>query len=337
MRIMIVLSSLASVNSLVGPHTSRCYTTSSIRRQIGGGDYKTHLQFFSLRARTDGDDQQINGPKAKTDGEAGNSTTNGEQPTLIPQSVYDIDLLTEESKTSLFNLIPQSVYDIDLVPEESRTSIFNLFEMTPYDYYRATRLVQGRSYARNTAFQKENINELPNLQDLSSPKQSTDRTDRLWSTTAFRCGVFLVAFFAFPPIVQFLNFQETIPLSSVSELTDNFSTGVSILYGTLISLTLNILYERQKCISEQIATESSLLVILTRNALALSRNDEENMMVAGKCIMDQVRILVKESRGKELMTMIYADPYGRLLDLVNLKQSNNNSGENGVSLLVFIV
>lgn len=219
--------------------------------------------------------------------------------------------------------IPPSTYDIDPLPDESKTSMLN-FEMWPYDYFRSTRLLQGRSYARNTAFEKDNIYRQPNIQDLASPKQSNDKFSTLWSTTAFRFGIFLAAFFSFSPIVQFLNNQETIPLSVVDELTDNFSTGVSILYGTFISLTLNILYERQNCISEQIATESSLLVILTRNVLALCRNDEENMKVFGECIMDQVRILVKESRGTELITLIYADPYGRILDLMNVIDTNKS-------------
>lgn len=208
------------------------------------------------------------------------------------------------------------------MPDDRKTTIFNP-EMIPYDYLRSTRLLEGRSYARNTAFQKDHMNDLPNLQDLSSPSESNDiLNDKLWSTTGFRFGVFLGAFLAFPKIVIFLRFQETIPLSEFDQLTGSFSTGVSILYGTLISLTLSILYERQKCISDQVATESALLVMLTRNLLSIFKNDKDGKIAAGECIADQVQILVKESRGKELMTMIYADPYGRILDLLNAKTND---------------
>lgn len=220
------------------------------------------------------------------------------------------------------NKIPPSVYELDPLPDDKKTTIFNP-EMIPYDYLRSTRLLEGRSYARNTAFQKDNMNDLPNLQDLSSPSESNDiLNDKLWSTTGFRFGVFLGAFLAFPKIVIFLRFQETIPLSEFDQLTGSFSTGVSILYGTLISLTLSILYERQKCISDQVATESALLVMLTRNLLSIFKNDKDGKIAAGECIADQVQILVKESRGKELMTMIYADPYGRILDLLNAKTND---------------
>jgi len=219
---------------------------------------------------------------------------------------------------------PPSVYNIDHLPKENKASIFDP-ELMVSDYNRSTRLVQGRSYARNTAFQKENIDALPNIQDLSSPKQSNDLlSDRLWSTTGFRLAVFLAAFFSFPQITQFLKWQNAVPLSQLGQITERFGPGISILYGTLISLTLSILYERQKRISTEVATESSLLVLLTRNMLDIFKDDEESILEMGESVAVQIRILVKESRGTELMTMIYSDPYGRMLDLLYQKRDQYN-------------
>ena len=210
---------------------------------------------------------------------------------------------------------PLSAYELDPVPPESRSSIFNP-EYRLFDYSRSTRLVQGRSYAKAAAFEMENLEQNPSIQDLSSPITSGD-SDRLWSTTRFRFGVLVSSFLALPLITKFLKALETIPLLQLgSSLPDKFGTGISILYGALISLTLSILYDRQKRISSEIAKESAMLVLLTRNVLEIFKEDECRLLDAGDCIANQIRILVKESRGAELLTMIYSDPYIRIMDIL---------------------
>ena len=101
----------------------------------------------------------------------------------------------------------------------------------------------------------------------------------------------------------------------------NFVPGISIVYGTYLSLTLSILYSRQQKITELCAKETSQLLQLTRRVFQLF--DETNMTVdiipvkikssykisVAEYIADQVRILVKASRGRELMKIIYSDPY----------------------------
>jgi hypothetical protein len=175
--------------------------------------------------------------------------------------------------------------------------------------------VQGRSYAKATAFEKENLVQNPNMQDLSSPITSGDTSDRRWSTPGFRLGVFLSSFFSLPLITKFLT-RFAIPLSNYGSISDKFGTGITILYGTLISVTLSILYERQTRISSEVAKESSMLVLLTRNILEIFKEDEARLLAAGDCISNQVRILVKESRGAELLTMLYDDPYIGIVDLL---------------------
>eukprot|EP00979_Chaetoceros_neogracilis_P007720 scaffold1647_cov232-Chaetoceros_neogracile.AAC.2 len=73
---------------------------------------------------------------------------------------------------------------------------------------------------------------------------------------------------------------------------------------------------RQTRISSEVAKESSMLVLLTRNILEIFKEDEARLLAAGDCISNQVRILVKESRGAELLTMLYDDPYIGIVDLL---------------------
>ena len=106
-----------------------------------------------------------------------------------------------------------------------------------------------------------------------------------------------------------------------------------ILLGTFISLTLSILYSRQKYILDKVESETSLLVVTTENILTVFEEDDDNdcgsrnngheyddldanqrIVEIGQCIADYVRLLVMESRGTELMTIIYSDPLVRLLN-----------------------
>jgi hypothetical protein len=48
----------------------------------------------------------------------------------------------------------------------------------------------------------------------------------------------------------------------------------------------------------------------------LFRKDRNRMVRAGQYTADQVRILLRESRGLEYMTIVYTDPYMKLLELV---------------------
>jgi hypothetical protein len=184
-----------------------------------------------------------------------------------------------------------------------------------------TRLLKNRSYARLEPFEKEKMRAPPSLEDLNSPPSSF--ADTFWTGAPYRLGSFLSAYIAFPYITKFLNHfvtASTLEASDLDDITSKFGPGVSILYGTFISLTLSILYTRQQTIQDSVAAESAVLVAVTRNLLTLFRRDPEIAMEAGQCAADQVRTLVRGSRGSELMQLMYSDPYARMLELVDYKE-----------------
>jgi len=183
---------------------------------------------------------------------------------------------------------------------------------------RATRLVEDRSYARRESFEGENITNRPTLEDLSSPQPNT--TSKLWISASYRLGVGVLAYVAFPPLTRVLEGMVTVTPDLLNELSRTFAPGISILYGTFISLTLSILYDRIKNIQGSVAKETSLLSLMAQNILTIFRDDEERVVRGGQCIADQIRILVKESRGRELMSVIYSDPYLRMLELIAEKE-----------------
>lgn len=84
-----------------------------------------------------------------------------------------------------------------------------------------------------------------------------------------------------------------------------------------MSLTLSILYERQRKIQEAVALEASLLVYVTRAALSLFRKNKQLSLDAAQCTADQIRTLIGSSRGEELMLIMYSDPYSRFFDLLD--------------------
>jgi len=196
---------------------------------------------------------------------------------------------------------------------------------------RATRLVKDRSYARRESFEAENITSRPTLVDLSPPKVKV--YSKLWTSAFYRLGVLAVAYYSFPSLTRTLEKTVTMTPDLLEELASKFAPGISILYGTFISLTLSILYDRLNNIQDLVATESSLISFLSQSMLTIFRNDKERIIRGGQCIADQIRILVKESRGRELMSVIYSDPYLRILELLVEKEEEiaTEKGSNGVA------
>jgi hypothetical protein len=156
--------------------------------------------------------------------------------------------------------------------------------------------------------------------------------EALWISVPFRVISFALPYFAFPYLIGFLDKGVTMRPDQLSGITSNFGPGVSILYGTFISLTLSILYERQKDIQNDAAMEASLLALTTRNLLNIFRCDRVLSVKAGQSCADQIRILAKGSRGNELLAIMYSDPYARMLELIYDREytlMNQNSGELG--------
>jgi hypothetical protein len=178
-----------------------------------------------------------------------------------------------------------------------------------------TRMVTDRTYARKQPFDKENMIIPPSLEDLLPVPVRWQ--EGFWITAPARFLTFLVAYFIFPYLAQLLNGLVDMSPHQLDNIVSKFVPGISILYGAFISLTLSILYQRQKDIQECIARESALLSVCTRNLISLFRKDRDLMVEGVRCVADQIRVLVTGSRGSELMTIIYSDPYTRILDLIN--------------------
>jgi len=184
----------------------------------------------------------------------------------------------------------------------------------------STRLLNNRCYARKEPFDAENIGVPPSLSDLSPP--TAKPLDKVWISSTFRIGCFALAFFSLPLITELLNKFVTMAPDQLDDITGRFSPGISILYGTFVSLTLSILYNRQQAIQSNVSQESTLLTMLIRNLLSLFKEDKELAVRAGQCASDQIRTLVRSSRGGELLQMMYSDPYDRMMELLDLREDD---------------
>ena len=198
-----------------------------------------------------------------------------------------------------------------------------------------TRLLESRSYARSDAFLSSEICRPPTLEDLSPP--DVKPFDRYWAGAPFRFSVLIAAYFFFPYLTMFLDEFVTMPPNELDEITSKFGPGISILYGTFVSLTLNILYNRQQSIQKDVSTESALLSLIQRKILSIFRDDRESAIEGSQCVADQIRTLVRGSRGMELMGIMYSDPYARILELIEdheykLLTQSNDLGAQGVVL-----
>ena len=203
-----------------------------------------------------------------------------------------------------------------------------------------TRLLRDRSYARPEPFEAINIPNPPGLEDLSPPKPQDG--EAFWITSTARLLSFFVPYALFPYITRILDGFVTMPPQQLDEITSKFGPGISILYGTFISLTLSILYRRQQEIQSDAAIESSMLVLMTRNLLSLFRRDPALSEETGQCAADQIRTLVKGSRGGELILLMYSDPYARMLELVDcheeklIAEGKTDLGGKGVSIMYVV-
>ena len=196
------------------------------------------------------------------------------------------------------------------------------------DSNRRTRLLNKRSYTAREPFEQEFINEPPTLSDLKPP--DFPAYEALWISVPFRIFSFAVPYFSFPYIILFLDNYVTMQPDQLADITSKFGPGVSILYGTFISLTLSILYERQRDIQNDAAMEASLLALITRQLLNIFRKSEDLSIAAGQICADQIRTIAKGSRGSELLAIMYTDPYARLLEIIDEYEYNlveENSGQ----------
>ena len=103
---------------------------------------------------------------------------------------------------------------------------------------------------------------------------------------------------------------------NLARLVNFYLPGISIVLGTYFSMTLNILYTRYSQLQQIIALEASMLAYCFQLLLDLFAKDRKNLIPSAQCIADQIGVLVRDSRGKETMRIIYNDPYAEILHIV---------------------
>jgi hypothetical protein len=109
-----------------------------------------------------------------------------------------------------------------------------------------TRLRKNRSYANPMPFSIQNMTCPPSLNDLA-PRPRTN-FEEFWISAPARALSLGVSYLIFPYITKLLEQYVTIDASELDEIASKFTPGISILYGTFVSLTLSILYNRQTSI-----------------------------------------------------------------------------------------
>ena len=116
---------------------------------------------------------------------------------------------------------------------------------------RKTRLLMERAYALPEPFSKENMDIPPSLDDLTiRPRQPFEG---FWISTPARVLSFGGAYTVFPLLTKFLDRFVTMQPEQLDDITSKFAPGISILYGTFVSLTLSILYTRQRDIQDNVS------------------------------------------------------------------------------------
>lgn len=182
-------------------------------------------------------------------------------------------------------------------------------------------LTNVRSYSNRELLDADHYTDEPTLDDLNQAQPSRGKT--IWASTPYRISVFVGAFFLFPVICQVLSTFVEIRADEFDIVNEQFTPGIGILYGTFVALTLDILYERQNKVQENASVEASLLSQVTQNVLNLFRDQPQIAREASQIIADQVRIIVYRPAGAEMLNIMRADPYARLLSLIDHYQRDN--------------
>jgi hypothetical protein len=194
----------------------------------------------------------------------------------------------------------------------------------------------------------------PTIDDIAPPPTLYGplATFLAWNRLPARIVVGALAYHFFCPLIDFVNYvvtEQHLNDDDIAVLVGTFLPGISIVLGTYFTLTLSILYERFSRMQETISLEASLLALLFTHIVELfetetrnrqhdeNNNDDDDTatddtMVEGvQCIADQIATLVRESRGRETMRLMYNDPYTRILNLIKQERSRRQGNLDSVS------
>jgi Protein of unknown function (DUF4239) len=125
--------------------------------------------------------------------------------------------------------------------------------------------------------------------------------------------------------------------TNLANLINLYIPGVSIVLGTYFSMTLGILYDRFSRLQQTIAEEASMLAFCFQVLLDLFAKDRNNLIPSAQSIADQINVLVRDSRGRESMRIIYNDPYANILRIVQRFSRQPNCGMGQDETLVGVV
>ena len=226
---------------------------------------------------------------------------------------------------------PESAYNLRSDENEVQYNFISFIDRSPPAIYsQVFRLVEPRIYARQDQF-RNNMTEIPpTIDDVAPPPSLYGPLAKAlsWNKLPARMIVGTISYLSFPIFAALLRMGlEGQNLGhndqALSELVDQFLPGISIVLGTYISLTLSILYDRKARIQRTVALEAAMLALTYQNLMDLFSQDEEGAVEAAQCIVDQVRTLVRESRGREIMDVIYHDPYYRIQNILKERNGGN--------------
>ena len=188
----------------------------------------------------------------------------------------------------------------------------------------STRIMASRNYARVQPYLPQNISPAaytPSVLDLAPPTAARNDPSTNWNSAPFRLLVLFVSYSVHPALLQGLSelFAGSAGPTNVvlPSLTGSLIPAISILYGTLGSLTASFLYARQENLQRTAAEEAALLSTSATFLSHVLKDDVPRLRCAGQLVANHVATMVGDVRGVELMLVAYADPFQGLLDLLD--------------------
>eukprot|EP00571_Detonula_confervacea_P006915 CAMPEP_0172317924 /NCGR_PEP_ID=MMETSP1058-20130122/33306_1 /TAXON_ID=83371 /ORGANISM="Detonula confervacea, Strain CCMP 353" /LENGTH=569 /DNA_ID=CAMNT_0013032611 /DNA_START=327 /DNA_END=2036 /DNA_ORIENTATION=- len=176
-------------------------------------------------------------------------------------------------------------------------------------------LMADRTYGESDLLDRDHLMEPPSLNNLNQKPPAFK--DRYWSSPIFRIGVVGASYFSFPLFLKLFYRFQTIDPDDFDVVVGQIAPNVGVLYATILALTLQVLYQRFTHIQEHVTTESMLLSQVARNLLSLFAKEPAWAIESCQMVANQVRIMLSRTRGVELLSIMKADPYANLLNIVD--------------------
>jgi hypothetical protein len=177
------------------------------------------------------------------------------------------------------------------------------------DFGLISRERRNRAYASVSGFKRIASGDEVTASDLLPPPPTPG--DEVWLSGGYRIAVVLGSAIAFPLLLLLLGIVLPDEATGISVLASSFTPGVSILFGTLLSLTVSIQYSRLQRIQDLAASESADICLLTRIVLGVFSTDSEfcneRRSRAAAALAEQVSTLVQRSRQDELLQIAGRD------------------------------